>query len=110
MMYFLKKMNTRNKGIETSATAAICTGKLVSPEVASVKALRRPLVISCISWSLATRFGHIYEFQAPIIFSMVIEMMVGIARGIITFQRYFRSLVPSTFAARYKESGICIKL
>ena len=31
MMYFLKKINTINSGIDTSVTAAICTGKLTIP-------------------------------------------------------------------------------
>ena len=46
------------------------------------------------------RRGHTYEFHAPIILSIVMEMSVGRESGIITFQRYLISLVPSTLAAR----------
>ena len=40
---------------------------------------------------------------------MVMEIKVGSANGIITFQRYLMSLVPSTLAAKYNSLGICKK-
>ena len=47
--------------------------------------------------------------EAPIILRILMEISVGSAKGIITFHKYFKSLVPSTFAARYNSLGICIK-
>ena len=50
-----------------------------------------------------------YEFQAPIILRIVMDMSVGSESGIMTLHRYLKSLVPSTLAARYSSFGICMK-
>jgi hypothetical protein len=99
-----------NKGAETMDTAAICTGMLGFMVPSSVnESARKPLVIKRCASSLATSLGHTYVFHEPIIYKMVIEMSVGSAKGIITRHKYFKSDVPSTFAAKYSSLGICIK-
>ena len=63
MIYFLKKINTRSSGTVTTVVAAICKCT-VAPSSLENEPLR-PLVINRISSSVI-KFGHTYEFHAPI--------------------------------------------
>ena len=64
-MYFLKKINTTNKGAETIATAAICKGKFISPGIPGTSkfTLRKPLVTSWWAASFATKRGQIQLYS-----------------------------------------------
>ena len=67
------------------------------------------IVLFPFYWMLMSSVKTINEYNAVVPTLWPHQFSVGAERGIITFHRYFKSLVPSTFAARYNSLGICIK-
>ena len=92
-MYFLNNANTINKGIETITQAAILNGiGCNAPSVDDVYLVRNTTETNLYvesSTPILTKLGQIYEFHAPIIFKIVIEIIDGIDNGIITLNKYF---------------------
>ena len=74
------------------------TGKVVQPRIL----LRAADLKETLQNSVAPSVGMLVNQAVSLI-------SVGSESGIITLHRYLKSLVPSTFAARYSSFGICRK-
>ncbi len=112
-MYFLSAKNTISSGTVTSVVAANCklyTG-LASDPVPTVKLVDLSATeINQFFFSEATNCGQIYAFHEPIADKITMVIIVGLATGSITLNKYLKSEQPSTRAAWYSEFGICLNV
>src|SRR5690554_6426182 len=112
-MNFLSEKNTIRSGTVTIVVAASCIlyiGLASEPDPTLKFACLNATETSHFDSSLPTSCGQIYASHAPIELKMIIVMIIGEAIGIIIRVRYLKSLLPSTFAALYRVSGICLNV